>query len=232
MIGTAGNPNTAKLTYSNDPNNNQSGTGTTKDTPDDIVKTYLSQISILKVDGGGKSLAGATFGLYDAAGRNLLKYTTTKDGNVIVIETNGETDAEVAVDANGKLTFSGLKAGKYVLREVSAPAGYNKLTDDITITLTCSKDNEKNGDITDLVVEEGDEECVWSAEVQIGNNEPGEGVVSADEEGNITIKVTNKSGTLFPSTGGIGTTIFYTVGLAMVLGAGALFVVKRKETAK
>ena len=39
---------------------------------------------------------------------------------------------------------------------------------------------------------------------------------------------TNTKGTELPSTGGIGTTIFYTLGTILVLGAGVLLVVKRR----
>jgi len=44
--------------------------------------------------------------------------------------------------------------------------------------------------------------------------------------------VTNNAGTELPSTGGIGTTIFYIVGAILVLGAGAVLVARRKASAK
>ena len=42
------------------------------------------------------------------------------------------------------------------------------------------------------------------------------------------IKVVNQSGTELPSTGGIGTTIFYVVGALLVVGAGVVLVTRRK----
>ncbi|RKV84330.1 MAG: LPXTG cell wall anchor domain-containing protein, partial [Streptococcus sp.] len=46
------------------------------------------------------------------------------------------------------------------------------------------------------------------------------------------LKVVNKQGALLPNTGGIGTTILYLVGTSLVLGAGVLFVVKKRVSTK
>lgn len=43
-------------------------------------------------------------------------------------------------------------------------------------------------------------------------------------------KVVNKTGGLLPETGGIGTTIFYVVGLVLVLGAAVLLITKKRMT--
>ncbi len=61
VIGSAGNPNTVNLTFSNNPN--QGGEGDTGKTPDDknIVFTYKAVVN--KVDQDKKSLAGAAFKL-------------------------------------------------------------------------------------------------------------------------------------------------------------------------
>ena len=44
--------------------------------------------------------------------------------------------------------------------------------------------------------------------------------------------ITNLSGALLPSTGGIGTTIFYVVGGILVIGAGILLVTKKRMSAR
>ncbi len=43
-----------------------------------------------------------------------------------------------------------------------------------------------------------------------------------------TLKIENKTGAELPSTGGIGTTVFYVVGAILVLGAAILLIVKRR----
>ena len=49
--------------------------------------------------------------------------------------------------------------------------------------------------------------------------------------GELLTNVVNKSGSLLPETGGIGTTIFYIVGVVLVLGAGVLLVTKKRMNA-
>ena len=51
-------------------------------------------------------------------------------------------------------------------------------------------------------------------------------------DANATITVTNQSGTELPSTGGIGTTIFYIVGAMLVIGAGVVLVTRRRMDAQ
>ena len=45
------------------------------------------------------------------------------------------------------------------------------------------------------------------------------------------VKVENNAGTELPSTGGIGTTVFYVLGSAMALGAVILLVTKKRMAA-
>jgi len=52
--------------------------------------------------------------------------------------------------------------------------------------------------------------------------------VAADINAEYTVDVLNQAGALLPSTGGIGTTIFYTVGGILVLAAGVLLITKKR----
>ena len=45
-------------------------------------------------------------------------------------------------------------------------------------------------------------------------------------------QVKNNKGTVLPSTGGIGTTIFYVVGAILVIGAGVVLVTRRRMDAQ
>jgi LPXTG-motif cell wall-anchored protein len=51
-----------------------------------------------------------------------------------------------------------------------------------------------------------------------------------DLDGN-AVEVVNNKGTELPSTGGIGTTLFYVIGAILVLGAGILLVTRRRMNA-
>lgn len=140
VIGSAGNPNTMHLEYSNNPNDDQGGE--TGKTPDDTVIVFTYKTIINKVDPSGAALKGAEF--------KLVK--VMKDG----------TEKEIAVvknEAGTTFTFNGLDDGDYILRETTTPDGYNSISD-IKFTITADHDvlsddpaltnlngNEKSGEI-------------------------------------------------------------------------------------
>lgn len=131
--------------------------------------------------------------------------------------TTGYKDADVSIELttgdDGKISFKGLGAGTYTLTETVTPEGFNTL-DPITITVDWSLDPNK--------VNDGTEKCTWtmSAGDDLTITDNGAGIFAAD--------VINKSGSLLPSTGGIGTTIFYVVGGILVVGAAVLLVTKKR----
>ena len=43
-----------------------------------------------------------------------------------------------------------------------------------------------------------------------------------------TANVANQAGAVLPSTGGMGTTVFYVLGAVLVVGAGVLLVTKKR----
>lgn len=51
---------------------------------------------------------------------------------------------------------------------------------------------------------------------------------AAEAQLSVTAKVENQAGTLLPSTGGVGTTVFYVLGAVLVLGAVVLLVTKKR----
>ena len=134
-----------------------------------------------------------------------------------------QTNAQAFVDAEGKVVFTGLGVGDYKLSEVTVPDGYNKLND-ITFTITWSK--ETGFRVTN--VKEWDKNGNEVADSTITISVDG---VEADGNGVGTVissEIPNNKGTLLPSTGGIGTTIFYVVGGILVIGAGILLITKKR----
>ena len=96
-------------------------------------------------------LAGAKFKLYTDA--------QCKDENVVKVKENGtdyivgETDTNDNVMTSGTEVFNinGLKAGKYYLKEIEAPKGYNKLANPIEVQIDDNGNVKvmKDGKLTD-----------------------------------------------------------------------------------
>ena len=89
-------------------------------TPPTVDKPELKLYSIQlhKVNQEGKALVGAVFGLFEA------------DGTTPVANPYGQGQATATSDANGLVTFTGLEAKDYVVRELTAPDGY-QLSDEV-----------------------------------------------------------------------------------------------------
>ena len=129
VIGSAGNPNTVNLTYSNNPN--KGGDGETGKTPDDknIVFTYKTVVN--KVDQDGTTpLKGAGFTLQK--------------------KVNGEyTDVKTFTASNATtFEFTGLDDGNYKLIESTTPEGYNTIT---PIEFTISAEHDETADEPTLI---------------------------------------------------------------------------------
>ena len=99
------------------------------------LKLYTIQLH--KVDGEGKALAGAVFGLFEA------------DGSTPVANPYGEGQATATSDKDGLVTFIGFESRDYVIKELTAPAGYQLLSDPIPVTV---EDYVRS---TNLVVDKG-----------------------------------------------------------------------------
>ena len=121
VIGSAGNPNTVKLIYSNNPN----ATGTGETTPDTVV-VFTYKVVVNKVKEDKKTpLEGAGFTLY--------KKDSSGNWNAVGNEITGVTT----------FTFSGLDDGDYKLSETTVPDGYNKASD-VEFTVTAKHDEDSD----------------------------------------------------------------------------------------
>lgn len=233
--------NEAVLTYSNDPKDSSS----TK-TIEDEEELYSAKIVIDKYEDGhtktdedgneitdtGKKLSGAKFILYrygiesngdvsyadDQGGsytentKDAVKYYYQYDQEKDAVSwVKNEKDAtEVTTDDEGAASFIGLEDGTYYLLETEAPDGYNLLGNPVEITIDGKNANEDSSE---------------------DSNEEG----NAGENSNkleVIAEVANAAGSELPSTGGVGTTLFYIIGGILVIGAGILLIVKRRMDAE
>lgn len=209
----AGNGNTNKVTVAwttegsdePDPNN--------KVDTEETIFTYA--IALKKVDNKGKDLPGAVFefpfyvnSVPDANGAYIYAGITAGEGL-----TN-----QITTPDSGVIVVKGVKSGDYEITEFKAPAGYNKLTAPVTVEAV--KTGETSTHTTVYLDKDGNKvnESAKVFEVK----------VDIDTIAATAVVVVNKAGTELPSTGGMGTTIFYVLGAVLVVGAGVLLVTKKR----
>ncbi|WP_289094030.1 Spy0128 family protein [uncultured Bifidobacterium sp.] len=108
-----------------------------------VVRGLLYDLVADKTD-GAKPLAGATFGLFDESGENMVdsKGRVTEDPN---------SQYKVTTADDGRIAFTGLPWGKYTVKEISAPEGYDKTDEPWTVTV-CYTNNPRN--LKDSTVDE------------------------------------------------------------------------------
>lgn len=209
-IDGEGNANTVTLDYED-----EDGKGSPdKHTVTETIYTYA--IAVKKVDQNGNPLAGATFQF-----PFYVKATADTDGAYIyagAAAADGLVN-ELTTPDDGLIIVKGVQAGEYSLTEIKAPNGYNKLTDSVPVTAN------KTGNTTTSTTTYLDE----NGKVVDEKTESGSTVtVTIDELAATPIVVVNETGAELPTTGGIGTTIFYIIGSILVLGAGVVLVTRRR----
>jgi len=182
------------------------------------------------------SLANAEFGLWKNAQCTGTAYKTQTTGT------------------DGRMTFAGLDAGTYYLKEISAPDGYVTQSDIHTVVIAAETETitvtewwngsawvstkpssgtakevtyqtEVLKSYTVTVDDTAAATYTFTNESTTNSNEIQWETVQAVEK---PFKLENTKGVELPSTGGIGTTIFYVVGLVLVLGAAAIVIARRK----
>jgi fimbrial isopeptide formation D2 family protein/LPXTG-motif cell wall-anchored protein len=218
VIGLPGNTNTSNLTYTSNPNATDEKDSTNV-TPDDTVIVFTYELDVIKVDGASssKTLKDAEFVLKNADGTKYLKI----DANNKVSEWV-DTKANASVlksGADGKFIIQGLDEGTYKLEETKAPTGYNKLTDDITLVISAEYISNR---------QEWNDKVPAHALLDLDLTVNGKSAEGSVETGIVSTKVLNNEGSILPSTGGIGTTIFYIIGGLLVVGAGVILVTRRR----
>lgn len=249
VVGLPGNPNAVYLEYANNPNwtvdswkdgvdNDEDGDIDEEDekddqptgkTPVDKVIVFTYKLDTTKIDGATANdatptkLAGAEFVLYKVV--DGVNQYAVLDANGKVTDwdaaTLDENDKEV-YPTNSKLTsapetglfqVTGLDDGIYYLKETKAPTGFNLLKDDVKVVVSAKTVNNQS----------------WAFDPNEALIASTEGEYTVDiKTGTASITVENNKGATLPETGGMGTTILYVVGGALVLAAVVLLVSKKR----
>lgn len=163
--------------------------------------TYTFMFDIIKTDSDGKVLNGAKFELYDAqTGGKKIALVKGTDGvyHVATADEKNAEDFQSAVIEAGKVTVKGLDANTTYWLEE---------------TEAPAGYNKLSGRV----------------EVRIKNNNLTTNMTGDTwEDGIGGVHITNYTGAELPSTGGMGTTIFYIIGSVLVLAAVVLLIVRKR----
>lgn len=173
----------------------------TKVTPDSQTKTYTWDVDVFKYTKDGETEKAL-------AGAKFTLSKKADGSNPIALVSEGNNVYRVAkTGETGTVTEIATDAtGKFTIKGLDADTYY------LTETAAPAGYNKLAGPVTIVIGENG---------VVNGTTEAPQGVNE--------VKILNQTGAELPSTGGIGTTIFYVAGGVLVIGAAALLIAKRKK---
>lgn len=179
-------------------NPNVSGDSDLGQTPKDYVWVFTYKVDNKKVDQDGNVLAGAGFKLYSGDTEIDLIYDEALTAYRPIKGDEAPVEMKSA-PTTGAFNIVGLDAGTYVLKETSTPAGYNTCAP-ITVEIGATHKENADGTTVNLTL----------------------------DQKNTDNTIQNQKGSTLPSTGGIGTTMFYVGGGVLVAGAGVLLITKKR----
>ena len=205
-----------------EPNPDKPGEPEEKRTPDSAT-VYTYALAIQKTDENGNNIGVAKF---VAKG---LTVEEKAEGYYMVTKYDPKSNdfgTEMSTNADGLLVIEGLTSDPITFKETEAPEGYNLLTEpfehnaeklskEVTTTVTTTYYNE-DGTVASEATETTTEKKTFTTISEL--------IAKA-------FKVENHKGTELPSTGGIGTTIFYVMGSILVICAGVVLVTRRRMSA-
>lgn len=229
VIGNPGNPNRVKLEFSNDPNQTGEGEPATSETPEHGVVVFTFKVNVTKVDNDDntKKLKDAKFRLYKEV--NGTKYYAVANATTNTLSwTTTVADATAIVsDNNGQFSIVGLDLGQYYLEEYEAPTGYNLPSAPFSLRIYVVISGNKVSAYIDTNTADGQ-----APHIQFDGTtiyfDPDHMNGTQQSAGSFNVQITNSKGHSLPSTGGIGTTLFYVIGSVLMLGAAVLLIVKKR----
>ncbi len=183
-------------------NETQVSYGNASKSTKDTTITYVYELYVYKYTTDSNSaevaLSDAKFILYKEVNGTNYYAVLDNDNKILRWSITKGDATELTTGSDGVIYFIGLDAGTYLLEETEAPTGYNLLNAPTTIVIA------QDGTIT------------------------GAQTIKYNGDDQDAIKIYNGSLDEMPSTGGMGTRIFYTLGGLLVVCAGVLLITKRR----
>jgi len=198
VVGGDGNPNTSRVSYSEK--------NTTTSTPDSTTRTYTWSFDVLKYGNNDESklLEGAQFVLLNSDKTQVAKVENGKLTGWENVPAAGE-GGTITWPAEAVMTTN--EQGSIKIVGLDAGTYY----------------------LREIKAPDGYNTLKDDVAVEI------KPVTGKDAQGGdtltlaaVTAKVNNQSGTELPSTGGVGTTIFYVLGGILAVGAAVLLIAKKR----
>lgn len=232
---TIGNPNTARLEYSNSivpdatdiDNPNPKEPEPKHDSIEDTAIVYYFAVKIHKTDNDNKPLEDVEFDLYKKVADNA-------EGAVSVNGIKGKCVKikSLKTDDKGNVTQGGLANGEYYLVETKTNDGYNLLKSPVKVDLNIQYKTtfaEKSDWIWKDDATTGGKILVKHTVKEITYTEGTQENPTKLTDGTHTETIINRKGFTLPKTGDIGTAMFLIIGIGGMLAAVYIMLRGRKR---
>lgn len=235
---TEGNPNTAKLEYSNAilPDSSDKDNPNTPDKPEtrpgkDVIKdnaiVYTFKLNILKTGENNTKLKDVVFDLYKEVPEGTAGAVAGNSDNGLDTSEYWLKIDTLTTDADGEVSKSGLANGTYYLVETKTNADYNLLKAPVEVELNVAYATSMTATWNWTEDEYGvktlvKHEITTSETTFTGTDDP------KATDGYKAQTIINKKGFELPTTGGMGTLMFAAIGVMLMLG-GALVLFKSSK---
>ena len=217
-IGLPGNENSVYLNYADEPEKPAERDTTAVDRV--IVFTY--QLTTTKVDENNAALSGVEFVLSRKDGEAKEYALLDESAHVTGWTTDAKKATPLVSGEDGVLQAIGLDDGTYYLTETSPRPGYNALFEDIEVVV--------GADTVHSQTWEGEPTAALTGlNVSVKN---AQNAAADADTGTVKVSIVNSKGTMLPSTGGRGTTVYYVVGGTLMAAAAVGLVLDRKRRSK
>lgn len=240
---TAGNPNEAKLEYSNEifPDQDDEDNPNTPENPDekpgkdkieDHTVVYTFKLNINKTGENNVPLEGVVFDLYqevEAGTADAATAEEVKNAGLDASKTWKKLDTLTTTE-DGTISKTGLANGTYYIVETKTNEGYNLLNAPVQVELKVAYTTSMT-ETWEWTVKDGVKTLV-KHEIHAEQTTFTETDDTTGKDGYETQTVVNRKGFMLPTTGGMGTVIFMVGGIALALAGLLLILAAKKKTSK